>query len=72
MPPDAKRKPLSLTVEADNELIWGEITPNTVPHLNSLMENVYTHFINHLTKDDWGVCEDESKKEFLSNTEKFA
>jgi len=67
LPPDAKRKPLSLT-----ELIWGEITPNTVPHLNSLMENVYSQFISLLGKDDWGVCEEESKKEFLSHTEKFA
>lgn len=35
-----------------------------------MMENVYHPFILAL-KDDWGVCDEENKNEFLSNTEKF-
>lgn len=35
------------------------------------MELIYNPFIGNLPNEEWGVCEDESKKEYLSFTQKF-
>ena len=35
------------------------------------MENIYYPFIFNLEERDWGVCDDENKKEFLGHTKKF-
>ena len=35
------------------------------------MENIYHPFIFNLEERDWGVCDDENKKEFLGHTKKF-
>jgi hypothetical protein len=70
-PPDGKRKPVSLTEQSDNDVTWGEITPNTVPHLNSMMDNFYFPALEALAKEDWGVCEEELRGEFLVHSKKF-
>jgi dynein heavy chain len=57
---------------SDNEVVWGEITVNTIPHLNHLMEYIYAPFIENLKDEDWGVSEEEARREFLSHTSKFA
>jgi len=35
---------------SDNDIIWGEITSNTIPHLNHLMEYVYAPAIDKLSE----------------------
>ncbi len=35
------------------------------------MDLIYNPFILNLPNEEWGVCEDESKKEFHSFTTKF-
>lgn len=72
LPNDSKKKQISLTEQSDNDVLFGEITPNTVPHLNQLMENIYQPFISALKPEDWGVCEEDTVKEFETHTEKFA
>jgi hypothetical protein len=34
----------------DNDMIWGEITSNTIPHLNHLMEYIYAPAIDKLSE----------------------
>jgi len=34
----------------DNDIIWGEVTPNTIPHLNHFMEYIYSPAIDKLTE----------------------
>lgn len=43
-----------------------------MPYLNSMMENLYAPAIESLSKEDWGVCEEESCTEFLIHSKKFA
>lgn len=62
--PDSKKKAVNLNEQCDNDVIFGEITPNTIPQLNQMMENVYCPFITNLRDEDWNVCEEESKREF--------
>jgi hypothetical protein len=35
------------------------------------MENVYYPLIFNLDDKEWGVCDEESKKEYLGHTKKF-
>ena len=72
MPPDVKKKPVRLEESSDNEIIFGEITNNTVPHLNHMMEYIYSPFIENLKDTDWGQTEEEAIKEFQAHTNKFA
>ncbi len=46
--PDAKAKPVRLEEATDGDVICGEITTNTIPHLNHMMEYVYSPFIDGL------------------------
>jgi dynein heavy chain len=60
------------TSEANNEeVLWGEITPNPVKILNHMMEMVYDPMLSSEKNTDWGVSEVEAKKEFLGLTERF-
>lgn len=65
------RKNVNLQEQSDNEVIWGEVSPQCVQQLNNLMENVYFPLIDNLDDREWGVCDDESKKEFKQHTTKF-
>jgi len=44
--PHAPRKAVKLEEPNDNEIIWGEITPHTIPQLRHLMKKVYVPFLN--------------------------
>lgn len=35
------------------------------------MEYIYIPFIDNLKNEDWGVTEEEAKKEFMTHTGKF-
>ncbi|KAL4479549.1 hypothetical protein ABPG72_018535, partial [Tetrahymena utriculariae] len=59
----------------DNDIIFGEITPNTVPLLNALMENLYSRLIDHIISENisfWGAAEEEQIKEFQQHSNKFS
>lgn len=43
----------------DAEVLFGEISENSVVQLNTLMNNIYKPLIDKLTPEDWGVCDAE-------------
>jgi len=54
----------------DNEILFGEVSEHTVTSLNTIINQVYKPFIDR--HDDWGACDEEHKKEFVSVFDKFA
>lgn len=56
----------------DAEVLFGEISENSVVQLNTLMNNIYKPLIDKLTPEDWGVCDAEQKRDFTQVFEKFA
>lgn len=48
----------------DNEVLFGEISEHTIHTLNTLINFVYRPLVDKLEPSDWGVCEEEQKKEF--------
>ena len=69
--PGVPCKPIKLEDATDGDVICGEITCNTIPHLNHMMEYVYSPFIEGLKEQDWGQTEEEAQKEFTAHTDKF-
>lgn len=65
-------KPVNVNNGNDSEVIFGEISAHTVTSLNTIINQVYKPMVDRLPAADWGVCEDEQKKEFNSVFEKFA
>lgn len=68
-PPGKKISPSGTN---DSEVLFGEISENTVTTLNTLINNIYKPMIDKLDASDWGVCESDQKKEFLTTFDKFA
>lgn len=60
------------TAQNDNQVLFGEISESTVNSLNTIINQVYKPMVSHLPDAEWGVCEAEQKKEFLSVFDKFA
>jgi hypothetical protein len=56
----------------DNDIIFGEISEHAVTSLDIIINRIYKPLVEHLDAGDWGVCEDEQKKEFSSVFDKFA
>jgi len=56
----------------DNEVLFGEVSPNTIVQIDGVMSNVYEPMIGYLDGGDWGECNEDLKQEFLSSTKKFA
>lgn len=54
----------------DNEIIWGEITPQAIPQLRHLMKKIYVPFLNQLNDEEWGN-EKEAKDGFLAQSGTF-
>lgn len=50
-PADDKKKTQNNEVSNDNDIIFGEITPNTIPMLNALMEGVYNPQVEFLRSE---------------------
>ena len=65
-------KKLNESVMNDNQILFGEISEHTVTSLNTIINQVYKPLVDHLEVADWGVCEEEQKKEFTSFFDKFA
>ena len=56
----------------DNEVLFGEISEHTITSLNVIINQVFKPLIDKLEVADWGVCEDEQRREFSQVFEKFA
>jgi len=65
-------KALNPSGSYDNEVLFGEVSEHTVTSLNTIINQVYKPLVDKLEVADWGVCEDEQKKEFTSVFDKFA
>lgn len=68
--PENKKK-IDITTGSNEEVLYGELTPNPVRVLNFMMENVYDPLINSESNQDWGQIENEARKEFSVQIEKF-
>lgn len=56
----------------DDEVMFGEVSEHTVTSLNTTINGVFKPLVENLTKAEWGVCEDEQKKEFSQVFDKFS
>ena len=68
----------------DGDVLFGEISSkfcnhflsfliieNTITSLNLICNSIMKPYIGQLEESDWGVCEEEQKKEFTQTFEKF-
>jgi dynein heavy chain len=65
-------KPVNVNGTNDNEVLVGEVSEHSVTALNTTINQVFKPLVDNLAKPEWGVCEDEQKKEFTSVFDKFA
>lgn len=56
----------------DHEILFGEISEHTVPSFDTIVNMVFKPLVEKLEASDWGVCENEQKKEFNTVFDKFA
>lgn len=56
----------------DSEILFGEISQHCVPAFDTIINSVYKPLIEKLEPNDWGVCDDEQKKEFNHIFDKFS
>jgi hypothetical protein len=65
-------KPINPNGANDNEVLFGEISEQTVTSLNTIINSVFKPLVDRLEPTDWQACEDEQKKEFTQVFDKFA
>ena len=65
-------KAISVTGTNDSEVLFGEISENSVFALNTIVNSVYKPLVDKLDNSDWGSCEQEQKKEFMQTFDRFA
>ena len=65
-------KPINVNGTNDNEVLVGEVSKHSVTALNTTINQVFKPLVDNLAKPEWGVCEDDQKKEFTSVFDKFA
>lgn len=58
-------KPINPNGANDNEVLFGEISEHTVTSMNTIINFVFKPLLEKLEPTDWGVCEEEQKKEFV-------
>jgi dynein heavy chain len=56
---------------SDQDVLIGEVHESTVNVLNTVITNVYKPFIEKLTVEDWGNCDAEDRKEFMTTYSRF-
>ena len=56
---------------SDNDVLIGEVHESTVNVLSTVITNVYKPFIDKLTTEDWGNCDSEDRKEFMTTYSRF-
>ena len=52
-------KAVNLNSANDNDVLFGEISENTIYSLNTIINSVYKPLVDKLDGADWGVCEEE-------------
>jgi dynein heavy chain, axonemal len=65
-------KPINPNGTSDNEVLFGEISEHSIQMLNIVINQVFKPLVDRLEPGDWGVCEDEQKREFTQVFDKFA
>lgn len=65
------KKEISTTEFNNEDVMFGEITPNPVIILDRMMEMIYEPMLNQLKKEEWGDSDPEVITEFLNGSEKF-
>lgn len=65
-------KPVNTNGTNDSEILFGEVSEHSVTALNTTINQVFKPLVDQLGKNEWGVCEDEQRKEFSSVFDKFA
>ena len=68
----SSEKPINEKVANDDEVLFGEVSEQSVTALNTTINSVFKPLVENLTKAEWGVCEDDQKKEFGQVFDKFA
>lgn len=58
--------------DLDSDVLFGEITQDTLKQINSMISNVFLPMVKNMDKKDWRECDEEQKKEFVSVTNKFS
>jgi len=56
---------ISATGQNDSEVLFGEVSEQTITTLNTYINNVYKPMMDRLENNDWGVCEQDARKEYL-------
>jgi len=51
------KKSVELTESNDNQVIFGELSPNILQQLNNTLDMGYQPMIELIPKPDWGSCE---------------
>jgi dynein heavy chain len=65
-------KPINEKMANDDDVLFGEVSEQSVTALNTTINSVFKPLVDNLSKSEWGVCEDEQKREFGQVFEKFA
>ena len=68
------RKDPSINVNNINEgeVQYGEISQHMITSLNTIINQVYKPLVEKLDANDWGVCEEEQRKDFNHVFDKFS
>ena len=55
----------------DDKILFGEINQNPLQQMKIMIENVFEPLIHNMDEREWGECDDEQKKDFLTIYSKF-
>ena len=65
-------KAINPTATNDSEVLFGEVSEHAVYSLNTIINNAYKPLIDKMSEVEWGLCEEEQKKEFNHTFDRFA
>lgn len=65
-------KAVAANTGSDGDVLFGEISEHSIKTLETLVNQVYAPMVSKLQDDEWGQCESEQKKEFLTGVKKFS
>lgn len=56
---------------SDQEVIFGELSEHPINMMDTLLNSVFYPLVCNFDECDWGVCEEEQRKDFKANMNKF-
>ena len=65
-------QPIKESVGYDQEVLFGELSPESVSTLNTLMNSIYKPLVDKLSSADWGVCQNDQRHDFNIVFDKFS